>query len=773
MALTKITSDGITDGTITSADINASAAIAGTKISPDFGSQNIVTTGSIGIGIGSQTPSTPQKQLHIAHDSSPRIMLSNDTTGHATPNGTELLLDSNGNFEILQRENLNLEFFTNGSQRMTINGSGNVGIGTISPTAALSVKGADTSTGSGGTAALELRQGDANNEFVNLAFQTGSAGPLAVISAIADATGVYPNTTGQLTFNTQVGSGVFERMRIDSSGKVHIGLTNGTGQFNVKNSNDASTNALEIYNDNGVRNAAFSQSPSGDATLDLRTNAASQTVLLRSNGVSHFSGGNVGIGTTSPSNMLHLSGTDPIIQFTDTVGGDSFGLFASHTNYLGFYNFTDSRVDMAIDGSGNVGIGTTSPSSTLDVNGIVEINNPSISTDAKLIVKGNDTNNHDIITAYANTQTRGSFAIRTGTGVNPSFLVGTRGGSETLGLMTNGSERMRIDSSGNVGINQVPTRELSVHSPNNNNALIHFTNDDTGETSADGILVGLDGNENMLIANQETGKTIRVLNGGSERMRIASNGKVGIGIDNPVGRLHLYEATNDPYIYIQRGSGDTTATLGGIFWKNSTNSLGLIDVQSSDINDGKMRFYTMGSGTLSERMRISSDGVTDFISTSHVINATTSQAAGGSSHYCYRGHHSSGTISFNVWSNGDVQNTNNSYSSISDVKLKENIVDANSQWSDIKALKIRNYNFKPETKHETHTQIGVVAQELETVCPKLVTEIPDIDSDGKDLGTTTKSVNYSVLYMKSIKALQEAIAKIETLETKVAALEAK
>ena len=167
MALTKITSDGITDGTITSADINASAAIAGTKISPDFGSQNIVTTGSIGIGIGSQTPSTPQKQLHIAHDSSPRIMLSNDTTGHATPNGTELLLDSNGNFEILQRENLNLEFFTNGSQRMTINGSGNVGIGTISPTAALSVKGADTSTGSGGTAALELRQGDANNEFVN------------------------------------------------------------------------------------------------------------------------------------------------------------------------------------------------------------------------------------------------------------------------------------------------------------------------------------------------------------------------------------------------------------------------------------------------------------------------------------------------------------------------------------------------------------------------------------------------------------------------------
>ena len=86
----------------------------------------------------------------------------------------------------------------------------------------LSIKGADTATGSGGPAALEIKQGDANNEFVNLALQTGSGGPLAVISAIADATGVYPNTTGQLTFNTQVGGGVFERMRISSAGLVGI-----------------------------------------------------------------------------------------------------------------------------------------------------------------------------------------------------------------------------------------------------------------------------------------------------------------------------------------------------------------------------------------------------------------------------------------------------------------------------------------------------------------------------------------------------------------------
>ena len=75
--------------------------------------------------------------------------------------------------------------------------------------------------------------------------------------------------------------------------------------------------------------------------------------------------------------------------------------------------------------------------------------------------------------------------------------------------------------------------------------------------------------------------------------------------------------------------------------------------------------------------------------------------------------------------------------------------------------------------------LGVIAQEVEKVSPGLIKEDPDqideVDADGttvhKFTGTYTKSAKYSILYMKAIKALQEAIARIETLEAKVKTLE--
>ena len=120
---------------------------------------------------------------------------------------------------------------------------------------------------------------------------------------------------------------------------------------------------------------------------------------------------------------------------------------------------------------------------------------------------------------------------------------------------------------------------------------------------------------------------------------------------------------------------------------------------------------------------------------------------------------------FRILGDGDIENTNNRISAISDERFKENIVDANSQWDDIKAIKVRNYNFKEENGWGTHKQIGVVAQELEA--SGMTGGLVKTKDDGY------KSVATSVLYMKAVKALQEAMARIETLEAKVTALESK
>jgi hypothetical protein len=199
---------------------------------------------------------------------------------------------------------------------------------------------------------------------------------------------------------------------------------------------------------------------------------------------------------------------------------------------------------------------------------------------------------------------------------------------------------------------------------------------------------------------------------------------------------------------------------------------------------GRLVFSTTadGASTPTERMRIASNGffrASNLGSYNDPVNGNYHEFRSSvNSTIILRVEHTSnvsgnGTFSSVLGSNCDNTSSyhftaNNSYGAISDIKLKENIVDANSQWDDLKALQVRNYNFK---EGQTHTQIGLVAQEVELVSPGLVTESPDRDEDGNDLGTVTKSVNYSVLYMKAVKALQEAMERIEQLEAKVAALE--
>ena len=154
------------------------------------------------------------------------------------------------------------------------------------------------------------------------------------------------------------------------------------------------------------------------------------------------------------------------------------------------------------------------------------------------------------------------------------------------------------------------------------------------------------------------------------------------------------------------------------------------------------------------------------------------QAMNADSNFFFRGDGSTGQRVI-IQSNGDLENANNSYGAISDIKLKENIIDATPKLNDLLKVKIRNYNLIENDKK----QIGVIAQELEEIFPSMVSESPNIgnreitDEEGNvttekvDLGTTTKSVKYSVFTPMLIKAIQEQQTIIEDLKARIETLE--
>ena len=183
-----------------------------------------------------------------------------------------------------------------------------------------------------------------------------------------------------------------------------------------------------------------------------------------------------------------------------------------------------------------------------------------------------------------------------------------------------------------------------------------------------------------------------------------------------------------------------------------------LDVDSSsthhidtDINSWGWRFYQSNSSS-PYGMEIKYDGTTRDDSLGEFINCLDTTA-----------------VRFKVTSDGDVWNHDNSYGG-SDQTLKENIVDASSKLEDLKKLKVRNFNWKADhfPERSKRKMLGFIAQEVEEVFPSLIKEYNITgDNDNPIMKKAIKQAWAPIL----VKALQEAVAKIETLETKVAALE--
>jgi len=429
------------------------------------------------------------------------------------------------------------------------------------------------------------------------------------------------------------------------------------------------------------------------------------------------------------------------LSYEDVTNIDSVGIITARDGLDTPTNLvlrTGGTEQVRIDSSGNVGIGESSPNGTLHVKG----------SSPKIILEGTNgggTYEHYLGTAGSVAQ---DFIIQAG---SDTTLI--RSDNLLFQNTAASTEYMRIDSSGRLGLGTSSPKRLFHLNGGSETVKLQITNTTTGSgNDGDGFQIGIAADGTAGIEQRENADLTFATNN-TERMRITSSGLFGFNHTSPQFGITIAQSAND---------------IGKIGWEDAgSNKRASITCSTST---DALQFHVGTSDT--ERMRIRSNGQSFYFSDSSFVFRTIRTGASNALLSCQNNASDidSGTQVMRILADGDLENANNNYGALSDVKLKENIVDAESQWEDLKGINIRNYNFKEELGFGTNTYIGVVAQELELVSPNLVKTIPDRDNDDNDLGTTTKSVKYSVLYMKAVKALQEAMERIETLEAEVQAL---
>ena len=688
--------------------------------------------------------------------------------------------------------------------------TGNVGIGTTSPTGKfnsyISATRQLTHNGNGGDLSIIS---DNNSSPVMFIKGTGSA----------DLLNVFDNTTEVFT--------------ILDGGNVGIGITPNNGYkldvfdatealFRIRTSN--ATGNGGVYIGNGDRNWAMLVRHSQAESFEIRDETANETRLaIDSSGATSFTGSTSL--STAIASIQHLSSNGYLY-----IKGGSGGLIIgddSTSSRIQIEDNSNIRFEtagterMRIDSSGDVGIGTTPETAgptwrTLFVGASATI----VSRQAAAGYDSMFANNYYVNSSNQDrVRTTGPSSRMFLDGNNIRFQISPStgaGGSPTW------SEIMRIDDSGNVGIGTTsPETELSIGNYTDSTETITIATLDNGT-----------GRINFYDNNNTEGGSIRVVGelGGSKMYfsnrwntdndRVVfdlKNGYVGIGTTSPITKLSVHNSTETTGITdvltVTCATTNTASAGKGAAIRigrdpdgNYSTKIATVYEQSnpSYLNPA-MVFYTMYNSYLKgseiERMRITSTGYLkasdngNYFSSSglyHELNQTTggqwntiihnntaapyglyinySSAApnSGGSEFLYCA--DSSTQRFYVTSAGAVYG-NGTYGTISDKKLKENIEDATTKLDDINKLKVRNFNFKdkPEEKH-----IGFIAQEFEEVFPKAIENTQDRDEDNNLIEDSyTKTIKTSILIPMLVKSIQELKADNDILKSRIETLENK
>ena len=497
--------------------------------------------GVVSVGIGTTSPAT---ELHLkGRGEILRIENDTDASGNtfmsfydtsALKGYLGFIGGSTDHYVIYNNENADIRFFTNATHYMTLNASGQLGLGTASPSSLMHI----TSSTADGHLIVESTH--------------------ATSSGIVD---IRSSADRDSVIHFREGTTVKARIKNDSSEDALV-LSDGSDSDTVfiKSNkvgigDDAPDRLLNLKGDNiylwakdaGGGNSFFIGTDGGnDSLIRLYDGSHNAKVEIRSDDVSYFNAGSVGIGTATPTlsygTGLNLQDTNVGIRLSVAgSGGWGFIEYADEAGTVQFiqgYRDTDetfrinasnslSNTDgIAISNSGLVGIGTASPSYTLT---------------AEKSVTG------DWLSRIYNTATSG----------NPSGLLVRVDDPDSTGILfganANGTYRFVVKPDGNVGIG---TSSPSDFDSEANNLVVGNGSGDNGITIFTGSSAGHHGSiffgdatgtpKQGQIRYEQNNEVMSFHTNATERMRIDLNGNVGIGTSSPTAsrKMTIQEATS-------------------------------------------------------------------------------------------------------------------------------------------------------------------------------------------------------------------------------------
>jgi hypothetical protein len=571
------------------------------------------------------------------------------------------------------------QFTTNGTTRITITSDGNVGIGTTSPDTKLQVIGnigVGAGTYNGGIYANSSSSGIDSNWGFDIARtagvadystrlkyypNTGESRKGGIYNSLSNTWVLYGDSNN--TPNVIIPTGNVGIGTTAPDYKLHIkGSSNYDGAIAIDNSTTTGGGAL-VIRQNGVNSGFISVVGSALGTSDRNLAYFAEAGLGHrffvndgTTALTITSGGNVGIGTSSPrtneGTPLTLQSSDGYVGITLNGTGsyeNIWQLYASGNagslKFLGMYDRTGGAYRLVATNTGNVLIGTTTDAGyKLDVNGsgriagqFIQGSGAARSTNGTTVALTYNTaysansdladggrflsivNESTVTNAYSALSFRvnpdnaggGSNAM-----VDMKFVNANSSNSSTLiwTFLSGGSwvDRMALTSDGNVGIGTTsPTGKLSVRTDGFANTISIG-----GSTTADiGYL--------SFWSNSSPGRQLTV--GGidgiifqygahtspSEAMRISSAGAVGIGTTSPGTKLSVH-ANADEILHLSR----TTSTGGDYVYmafshsdsSSSANTRARIGTNILTGGNGELVFDTRNSSVVSEKMRITAAG---------------------------------------------------------------------------------------------------------------------------------------------------------------------